>query len=296
MSTGVYGTTRPADVAINDVDIFYTYTPSREVAPTIPIQRLNPNNVLSPLLHPDDVSGNLPIFGGLYNLTLPANNFSTKGFYTVVIRPKELRFDLADCGVLSAYPNIRGLVFRKSDLPAQLRGNDALNGYRVEYFDSNGNKVPNLFRIITSSNSCEPVAQNLQNTIAVTTRYSFNDSADLIFCTVTPSSSSTVRPNARPFLGNRGQSISLTNTFFNPITIEIEMVDHDFDTLALGIFGNQSKSIVDGKYTIYDENNNIYKQFNLYEIQDQFTSEPLYEVREEVTNVDFSKNFNNITT
>ena len=73
------------------------------------------------------------------------------------------------------------------------------------------------------------------------------------------------------------------------------MVDHDFDTLALGIFGNQTKSIVDGKYTIYDENNNIYKQFNLYEIQDQFTSEPLYEVREEVNNVDFSKNFNDIT-
>ena len=73
------------------------------------------------------------------------------------------------------------------------------------------------------------------------------------------------------------------------------MVEHDIETLAYGIFGNQTKSIVDGKYTIYDEQNRIYKQYNLYEIQDQFTGEPLYEVRQEVDNIDFTKDFNTIT-
>lgn len=295
MATSIYGTIRPADVSVNDVEIFYTYTPSRESAPTIPIQRLNPNNVLTPLQHPDEVNGNLPIFGGLYNLTLPASNFSTKGYYTIVIRPKEIRLNLSDCGVLSAYPNIKGLVFSKSDLPTELGGNDSLNGYRVEYYDDNGNKIPNLYRIITSTNSCEPVTQNLQNSIQKSIRYRFNDASSLLFCTVTPSSSSSVKPNSTPFLGNPGQSVVITNTFFNPITIELEMVEHDFDTLAYGIFGNQTKSIVDGKYTIYDGNNNIYKQFNLFEIQDEFTGEPLYEVREEVDNVDFTKNFDDIT-
>jgi hypothetical protein len=112
---------------------------------------------------------------------------------------------------------------------------------------------------------------------------------------MTPSSASNVTPNRIPYIGEANQTIVLTNTFFNPITIEIEMVEHDFDTLAHGIFGNQIKSIVDGKYTVYDQDNNIYKQYNLYEIQDEFSGEPLHEVKEEVDNVDFSKNFNTIT-
>jgi hypothetical protein len=74
------------------------------------------------------------------------------------------------------------------------------------------------------------------------------------------------------------------------------MVEHDIETLAYGLFGNQSKSIADGKYTIYDFDNRIYKQYNLYEIQDQFTSQPLYEIREEVDEIDDTKDFDTITT
>jgi hypothetical protein len=51
----------------------------------------------------------------------------------------------------------------------------------------------------------------------------------------------------------------------------------------------------DGIYTIYDSNNNIYKQYNLYEVRDEF-NELLYEVRQDRgTNIDYSKNFVNIT-
>jgi hypothetical protein len=51
----------------------------------------------------------------------------------------------------------------------------------------------------------------------------------------------------------------------------------------------------DGIYTIYDSNNNIYKQYNLYEIKDEFNN-LLYEVRQDRgDNIDFSKNFDNIT-
>lgn len=297
MATGNYGTVRPADVGINDVEIFYTYTPSRETPPTIPVQRLEATNVLSPILHPDAVNGstNVPVLGGLYNLTLPAANFSAKGFYTVVIRPKEIRMKITDCGVLSAFPNIKGLVFNKANLPNELTANNALVGYRVEYYNNNGQKIPNFFRVITSSNSAEPVNQNLSNTVQKSVSYRFNDTASLMYCTLTPSSASNVTPTKIPFIGEPEQNIVLTNTFFNPITIEIEMVEHDFDTLAYGIFGNQIKSIADGKYTIYDNNNNIYKQYNLYEVQDEFTGEPLHEVREETTEVDFNKNFDDIT-
>lgn len=298
MATGNYGTIRPSDVGPSDVEIFYTYSPNRETPPVLPIQRLESTSVLTPMLHPDPlISGtdNFPIFGGLYNLTLPASSFSNKGFYTIVIRPKEIRITIDDCATLSSYSEIKGLVLNKEILPQETTQNNALVGYRVEYYNSDGSKVPNFFRIITSSNSASPIQQNPENTVQKSVSYTLTDNSSKLFCTLTPSSSSNVTPSKTPFIGEVGQTIVLTNTFFDPLTIEVEIAEHDFDTLSWGIFGNQIKSIVDGKYTIYDGENNIYKQYNLFEVQDEFTSEPLHEVREEVDEIDFSKNFDDIT-
>ena len=127
-------------------------------------------------------------------------------------------------------------------------------------------------------------------------RYRFNDNSTLTFCTVSPSSAANVRPNALPFIGNPNQQVIITNTFFNPIMLEVEMVQHDIETLAFALFGNQTKSLEDGIYTIYNFNNDIYKQYNLYEIKDKFTGKPLFEVREERSSIDFTKTFANITT
>ena len=74
----------------------------------------------------------------------------------------------------------------------------------------------------------------------------------------------------------------------------MKIVEHDISTLAIALYGNQTKSIDDGIYTIYDSANNIYKQYNLFEVRDQF-NELLYEVRQDRNNnIDFSKSFNNI--
>jgi nucleoid-associated protein YejK len=74
------------------------------------------------------------------------------------------------------------------------------------------------------------------------------------------------------------------------------MADYDLDTLAIALYGNQTKSMEDGIYTLYDSNNNIYKQYNLFEVRDNF-NELLYEVRQDRgNNIDFSKNFTNIIT
>jgi len=62
------------------------------------------------------------------------------------------------------------------------------------------------------------------------------------------------------------------------------------------LFGNQTKSLEDGIYTIYNFNNDIYKQYDLYEIKDKFNGKPLFEVREQRTSIDFTKTFNSITT
>jgi hypothetical protein len=115
-----------------------------------------------------------------------------------------------------------------------------------------------------------------------------------VFLTITPSSAPSNKPNTVPYIGLPGQKIILTNTFFNPTTIEIEMVEHDASTLANALYGNQTKAVTPGIYTIYDKDNNIYKQYNLYEIKDDL-NETLYEVREGRGNIDETLNFDTIT-
>lgn len=293
MATGNYGIVRPATVTADDIEIYYTYAPSRDVKPTIPLQPLNPNQVISRFNHPTPTTNGVPLFDGLYNLQLPVTNFSAKGIYSIIIKPKEIRTKITDCGVLAAFPDIKGIVLDMNSLGIQ--DASSLIGYRVEYYNQSGQKIPNFFRIITSANRTEVVNANISNTTQRAIRYRFNDTSNLAFCTLTPSSAPNVRPNQFPDIGSPGQEITITNTFFNPVLLEVDMVEYDIETLAYGIYGNQIKSIVDGKYTIYDFGNNIYKQYNLYEVQDQFTGEPLHEVRQLVNNIDFSKDFNTIT-
>jgi uncharacterized membrane protein len=102
------------------------------------------------------------------------------------------------------------------------------------------------------------VVVNQTNTTQKAIRYRYVDGAsNLIFLTLTPSSSPTNRPNATPFIGQPGQSIVISNTFFNPTTIEIDMVEYDVSSLAIALYGNQTKSIEDGVYTIYDSQNSF---------------------------------------
>ena len=72
------------------------------------------------------------------------------------------------------------------------------------------------------------------------------------------------------------------------------MVEHDATTLSYALYGNQTKAVTPGIYTIYDNNNNIYKQFNLYEIKDDL-NDTLYEVRQNKTDIDQTLNFDTIT-
>ena len=304
MATGTYGIVRPADISPDDVDIFIHYTPNRNVKGGNLVKVNNPANYLFPIDDPSKAESNVStfsLFGGMYTLKLPVTDFGAKGFYTIMIKPVEIRTKIVDCGVLSAYPDIKGLVFDLSSVPSRFVSrfdNGGLTGYRIEYLNTdnvNDAKVHNFFRIITSNNRAEPVNQNLTNSSQKAIRYRFNDNSTLTYCTVTPSSASNVKPNVLPTIGSPNQEVIITNTFFNPIMIEIEMVEHDIETLAYGIFGNQTKSLEDGIYTIYNFNDNIYKQYNLYEIKDKFSGKPLFEVREERDNIDFTKEFNSIT-
>jgi hypothetical protein len=306
MATGTYGIVRPADISPDDVEIFYHFTPSRDSQGNTTLIKLDASQVLIKMDNPNKGQSNVTgfeVFGGMYTLKLPVATFGAKGFYTIMIKPIEMRTSIVDVGVLSAYPDIKGLVFDLSSIPANFLNrfeNDGLVGYRIEYLNTNPTandaKLNNFFRVITSNNRAEPVNQNLTNSNQKAIRYRFNDNSTLTFCTVSPASASNVKPNALPFIGQPNQQVIITNTFFNPIMIEVEMVQHDVETLAFALFGNQSKSLEDGIYTIYNFSNDIYKQYNLYEIKDKFTGKPLFEVREEKNTIDFSKTFNKVTT
>jgi hypothetical protein len=301
MAIGSYGTIRPSDVSPEDVEIILNYTPSRDVTSNFVLTQLDAQTILKPYFNNTETGGNagVEVLGGLYNLTLPADTFNAVGIYTLYIRPAQIRTIITDCGVLSALPNVKGIVIDISNVPAQYQNKfvaQGLTGFRVEYLNPDGSKIPNFFRIITSAFFCEPVITNEVNVTQKSIRYRYVDGdSNLIFLTLSPSSSPTNKPNATPFIGQPNQSIIITNTFFNPLTLEIEMVEYDISSLAIALYGNQTKSIDDGIYTIYDAENNIYRQYNLYEIRDQFNA-LLYGVRQSRgTNIDFSKNFTNIT-
>tara|TARA_R100001460_G_scaffold62437_6_gene102566 strand:- start:8435 stop:9349 length:915 start_codon:yes stop_codon:yes gene_type:complete len=302
MATGNYGTIRPADVSVEDVEILYSYSPNRgENSSESILINLDPTQVLIPANNPND-SGE--ILGGMYTLKLPTNEFAAKGIYNIIIRPKQIRTTIQACGVLSSSPDIIGIVLQLND--PNISGEDKVKfengnlvGYRVEYLSTNTNseqkKMQNLYRVVTSNNRVLSVAENVSNASAQVASYSFDDSSDLVFCTLTPSSAPSIKPNILPYIGEPGQPIIITNTFFNPIMVEVEMVEHDDETLSYALYGNQTKSIDDGIYTIYNNDNEIYKQYVLFEIKDQFTGKPLYEVREELEKPDFTKEFDEIT-
>lgn len=299
MATGNYGIVRPSDVSPEDVEIILHYTPSRDDTTNFTLTKLDSLQYLTPYYNNSSTGGNNnELLGGLYNLRLPADEFNALGIYTLYFRPSQIRTKINDCGVLSSSPNVKGIIINLQDVPTEYRNkfvNQGLVGFRVEYLNSDGTKIPNFFRIVTSCFYCEPVTQNLTNTIQKAVRYRYTDgTSDLLFCTLSPSASPTVKPNATPYIGVPNQNIVFTNTFFNPTVVEVEIVEHDSSTIAIALYGNQTKSIDDGIYTIYDSDNNIYKQYNLYEIRDQF-NELLYEVRQDRgDDIDNTKNFENI--
>jgi len=302
MALGTYGTTRPADMSPEDVEIILNYTPSRDVTENFILKKLDAASILKPYFHNSDTGGNagVEILGGLYNLKLPSSEFNQLGIYTLYLRPAEIRTSITDCGVLSSLPNVKGIIIDLNNVPQSYRNrfvNQGLVGFRIEYLNSDGTKVPNFYRIITSSFFCEPVVTNLVNSSQKSIRYRYVDSgSDLLFCTVSPTSAPTNKPSATPYIGQPNQNIIVTNTFFNPISIDIQVANYDLDTLGIALYGNQTKSIEDGIYTIYDTQNNIYKQYNLFEVRDDFNN-LLFEVRQDRgDNIDFSKNFTNVVS
>lgn len=297
MAVGVYGTIRPSDVSINDIDVYYNYTPNRE-SEVGEIQKLDSTEILSYNYLPEEqeIVGSENLLEGLYNISLPADVFTEIGIYTLYLKPKRLTAIIVDCSVLSSLPSVKGIVLDANQLPEGLRANNALQGYRIEYIDTTTNlKTRNLVRYVVTANKVVPVNENIGNTSQTATRYRFDDSGTLMFLQLTPSSSSDVKPNAKPFIGVPDQTIIISNTFFSPLVIEVNLVANTIDTLSDLVGGEQIKDVDNGLLTYYNSDRVITRQFNIYEIKDDVNNVPLYEVKERRTIIDETQNFDDVT-
>jgi hypothetical protein len=284
MSTGVFGSIRPANINPDiDVAICYQYKPSRGETDEnfYGYKDLDPSECLSSCVRDDDES---PIVG-LYNLKLPLKYFNKKGIYDVYIKPKECSATIVDVSVLAAYPSVKGVIFNLNS--GELNGLTDLTGYRIDY----GNGVS---RLIKSCNRCEPVIVNTGDGYPKTTRYNLTDSSsNLVFCTVSPSSAPTFKTNASPYIGEPGLVVNVVNTKFSPKLIEVEMVDHDMDTISYMLEGDQINDRDNGLITTYNESHEIYHQSEYYVLKDRLGN-PLYNVKKKKDNIDHSQDYENI--
>jgi hypothetical protein len=297
MSIGLYGVKRPADVDPVDIEVIVIYNRTRSSTENQVVSKLNGTDVINPVFSNPNVGGTeLEVLGGLYNMTLPRNVFSQLGFYTIYIRPAQIRVKIEDCAELATFPDVKGLIFNIDSVPVEFSNkftNNGLDGYRVEYLNNDGTKIPNLFRIVTSSFISEPIQINTPNSSQKTIKYIYNNIGNLLFCTVTPNTAPTFKPTSTPFIGRKDQNVIITNTNFSPQVIEVELVNYDIESLSIALFSEQTKSIDDGIYTLYDFNGNIYQQYDLFEIRDSVDNK-LYEVRRRRTDIDTTKTLTNI--
>ena len=303
-SSGVYGTRVPARVnPQTDIEIFYNYRPTRGEDSTINNTFIKLDSALltqAIIQSNEPESANIKAFDtgmeleGMYNLKLPLNYFNQKGFYTVYIKPKEVIMTLQDVGVLASYEDIKGIVIDSSlvqdtNMQSLLRTNNALIGYRVIYFDSNSKREP-YYRLVTSNNKCEPVVQNTANVNTKSIRYRYNESSSLVFLTLTPSVASTFKPNALPYIGRSMQRVALVNTKFEPVMLDIEMVENDMDTLSIMMNGSQLRNLENGLVTTFNNNNEIFAQHEHFTLKDSMTNDPIFEVKHNKQNsIDFSQ-------
>ena len=287
-SNGTYGTRIASNVTQKDVEIFYSYSPTRNSDDVNEASFIKlPSNLLFDAKTEDN-----DVLEGLKNLKLPLQYFNKKGFYSVYIRPKEVKAVINNVSTLTAYPDVRGIVIDTSsvaELSNELKTNNMLVGYRIVYLDENGNRE-NYYRIVTSNNKCEPVEQSLPNVNQNATRYRFNEGSNLTFITVSPSVAPSFKPNATPYIGKVGQQILFVNTKFEPILLDIEMVDKDVENIATMLEGSQLRSLDNGLVTTFNENNEIYHQSEHYSLKNEYTGEPIFEVKKNKTDsIDFSQ-------
>jgi len=288
MAVGTYGSVKLADVDFNDVDVLYSYSQDRESLGDTqfkPLFNSVTNNEFRKMLGGD----------GGYKLRLPASIFNKLGFYLLQIRPKIFQTEIVDCSFVITNNDTEIQISKKGIVipKLQFQSTGALVGYQIEYFDDNGVKIKNFHRIITSSDLVS-VNPNNNTTNNSSTTYVLDPNGNQLFLTLTPDEASIITSEASPDLGKSGQQILLSNTFFDPVMIEVEMVDQSIKTLSYALYGESTRDLENGVYSIFDENGNLYKQYNLLTRKKVLTDGRI-DIKEERDNINRAQTFFNLS-
>jgi hypothetical protein len=294
MALGVTGIIRPSTVDLTDMEVLYSFTPDR-ITQATDFLPLDINQIISKRFT-SSISNQ--VIQGMYTLKLPADVFNNIGYYTILLRPKQTLLTILDCGVLSQLPDQKGIVLDTNDATLQTLGEKlnpgGLSGFRVEYLNpDDGSIIPNLFSTVAYSNRCEAISQPSNSSTQKSVVYRFNDSGSLLFLSVTPASSPSVKPNAFPYIGVAGQQIIMSNTYFDPQIIDIELTEYDLRKIALLVNGERTLNVETGIENIYDEDRNILTQSTLYDIKDE-AANPLYKVKTNNTDIDTTETWDTI--
>ncbi len=288
MSVGSYGSRTLSNISFNDVDILYTYSATRQDVGDLqftPLFNNITNNELKRILGAD----------GLYKLRLPANVFNKLGFYSVLIKPKSFEVEIIDCSFIVQNQDNEIQISKKGIIipTLQFRTSGSLIGYQVQYFDDNGIKINNLSRIITSSDLVS-LASNTNSSSPSSTSYNLDPAGgSFLFLTLTPDELSLISSQQKVDLGKAGQKILLSNTFFDPEIIEIEMVDQTIKTLGYALYGNSTRDLDSGVFSVFDEFGNLYRQYNLFTQKKQF-SDGNIDVKSNRTSINLDQTFFNL--
>ena len=295
MALGITGIIRPSTVDLTDIEVMFSFTPDR-ITPPSDFLPLDVTQVLAKRF----TSSISPtqVVQGMYTLKLPADIFNEIGYYTLMIRPKQIITTILDCGVLSQLPDQKGIILDTNTSELQALGEKlnpgGLCGFRVEYLNSDdGSIIPNLFSTVAYSNRCEAISQPSNASTQKSVVYRFNDTANLMFLSVTPASSPSIKPNAFTYIGVAGQQIIMSNTYFDPQVIDIELTEYDLRKIALLVNGERTLNVETGIENIYDEDRNILAQSTLYDIKDE-AANPLYKVKTNNTEIDTSETWDTI--
>lgn len=296
MANNTYGIVKPAQFdPSKDADIFYHYQPSRSVVNNTGFQKINDVSKVLVKAKVDDINST-PILPGMYTLKLPVEIFGSVGIYTIYITPKEFKCEIKDIGVLSAYPDIKGIVIDINSVSEyrELFNNDSLIGYTIDYFDNNGDRM-DYYRVITTNTKCTPVTQYLTTTTSNSNGYRYNESGTLCFLTVSPSTSPNFKTTAKPYIGVPNQTIAIKNSKFDPICVEVEIVNHDIETLSYMLEGEQVRNLENGTVSIYNFDGEMYKQMEYFTVKDNYKQTSIAEVKiNKGDNIDNSIDLNSI--
>lgn len=288
MSIGIFGNKKLSDVSAEDVDILYAFNASREVLGDVAFQPLFPTITdadLKKMIGAD----------GVYKLRLPADKFNQLGFYTVLIKPKTIETVIQDCSYVVSSDNNNINISKKGIVipAAQFQKAGSIIGFQIEYFDKNDVKIKNLHRIVTSSELVS-ISTNNNTVNQGANAYTLDQGGTNLFLTVTPDEPSLISSNNSVDIGQRGQKILISNTYFDPITIEIEMTDTTLKTLGIGLFGNSTRDLETSILSYFDDQNRIYRQYNLFTTKKQFGNGNI-DIREQRSIINLNQDFNSVS-